>query len=1114
MFIIANTENYENDTSRLIYAIKSDGTNFFSDNTDSYITLNISVASNNEYPMISSIIINEKEYIVSLSHKSDFEIYDFENKISSNLNLFFVTQVKAAISKNTFISLNYYKNSNYILHAFVHRKAQDKYFILQKLYYTQFQLTSNTLSTLVNNKIELTYSQYTSLSCFEIDIYSECLYVNLEGLYSIYIFELDDFNYTYSTTIESSPINYEELFSKGIYYKNMIGAFIYYLTNNTSPVLSFQKLIIESSNSYYSLENYLGPIYINSNKYFNLNYYYIYNDIIKLNENSIIYLSSENKGDFIMIILIKLLNDDDNVILNYYKIELTYYNIKIYKDITLFELKGFVGIAMTHYNNSISDKTFSSYFIIGISNIENVTIPITVNVFDEEKVYEFKIENITINIDNNIFGYIPVGIRIISSLDELNLGFFLFSNNLKKNINQNEAIGLNDILNFKVVNDLGVKKGEHLLEFEGIVSEPDYLEFIGLPNSFEYYKQKENLESYYEQDLFYGKKSYIIFYVENCYKTCKTCSYYGGYTNHYCKTCSDDYPYFSNITNLTSNTVSNCVKECPENYTNDLNNICIPITVIKTTYPKIAISSEILTINIINTNEKYEMNGIIIDNFEYISNDIKNICEHHIIIKNYILNYSLYGYEIGNNFEEYHLENNLMYINFYDIKKEILKKYNLDNNTNIYALILDSKNKYINSSTNDLSFKLFFENGTELNISDMKNFQITVSMFMTNIELLNYDYAVLFSMQGYDIYNSKSVFYNDICTSAYINKNDITIKDRNNEIYPKNVALDKTNCIYKNADLSIKRLNYNCTFNAESYNNEIRTDNDNDIQDNNFIKYFLDLINYKILICQNLFLKKENYMSNYGFIFCIIDFILAFIFLILFFISDLQRMRINLFKEIPTKLRLYQIFKNQKNKMKKEKSKTNEIFILKRNIKKKCTNEKIKEMYEFKNEKGNKKYKKNEKSNPIKKKQNNNKNINNDSLINNKNIKNSSYNNIIIYNTNFINIKGPQINNQSKNHDKKNNLFNLNKKKKLTKNLTLSSKIKLKNNIIPNNKEKKLKNDELDELPFTKAVKLDKRNFLKLFIYKLFEKIEIIDIIFFKRIKYILVSKYIIFLLK
>ena len=72
------------------------------------------------------------------------------------------------------------------------------------------------------------------------------------------------------------------------------------------------------------------------------------------------------------------------------------------------------------------------------------------------------------------------------------------------------------------------------------------------------------------------------------------------------------------------------------------------------------------------------------------------------------------------------------------------------------------------------------------------------------------------------------------------------------------------------------------------------------------------------------------------------------------------------------------------------------------------------------------------------------------------------------------------------------NLFNLNKQKKLTKHLTLSSKIKLKNSIIPNYKEKKKKNDELDELPFTKDVKLDKRNILKLFICKLFEKIEIL----------------------
>ena len=195
------------------------------------------------------------------------------------------------------------------------------------------------------------------------------------------------------------------------------------------------------------------------------------------------------------------------------------------------------------------------------------------------------------------------------------------------------------------------------------------------------------------------------------------------------------------------------------------------------------------------------MNEICIENFEYISHSIKNISDYHIIISNNKSNYRIYGYEIGNSSEEWYNENNLMYIDFKNIKKDIIKKYNLDTNTNIYALILDSQSKYSNSSTNDLSFKLFLENGTELDISDMNDLNINVSMPMTNLDLLNYEYAVYFSKQGYDIYNEKSDFYNNICTAAYIGKNDITITDRKLEIFPSNVTLNKSNCQYENVDL-------------------------------------------------------------------------------------------------------------------------------------------------------------------------------------------------------------------------------------------------------------------------------------------------------------------------
>ena len=137
-----------------------------------------------------------------------------------------------------------------------------------------------------------------------------------------------------------------------------------------------------------------------------------------------------------------------------------------------------------------------------------------------------------------------------------------------------------------------------------------------------------------------------------------------------------------------------------------------------------------------------------------------------------------------------------MYINFEGIKDKIIQKYNLDNNTDIYALILDSQSKCENASTNDISYRLLLENGTELDISHMDDLNFDLSTPMLNLELLNYEYALYFSEQGYDIYNQKSDFYNDLCSSAYIEKNDITLEDRKLEIYPNNVPLNKNIIIY------------------------------------------------------------------------------------------------------------------------------------------------------------------------------------------------------------------------------------------------------------------------------------------------------------------------------
>ena len=70
----------------------------------------------------------------------------------------------------------------------------------------------------------------------------------------------------------------------------------------------------------FKLDNYLESITINSKNEFDLGYGYANNDIIKLNDKNIIFTSVSNNYEKMIIILIKLLNEDKNVLINYYNI--------------------------------------------------------------------------------------------------------------------------------------------------------------------------------------------------------------------------------------------------------------------------------------------------------------------------------------------------------------------------------------------------------------------------------------------------------------------------------------------------------------------------------------------------------------------------------------------------------------------------------------------------------------------------------------------------------------------------------------------------------------------------------------------------------------------------
>ena len=1188
IYLISNSD--EPSTSNgFVYIIKTDYT-YESKSIPTHYSIE------NKYPLMTIIKLEDvnKEYLITFSHEGLFELISFHSGKIFSCPLSLVNSGNSFIMKNTFTSLKYYNNQYYVLNAFIDRNSSN--FMIQKLYFQHPDISINLIEN--EEKIVCKAFKNSSVTCFEIGNYIECLYTNLELFYTVSIFEISTLNILHTEVIDENVVQFGDLFSKCIYFKNNVGAFMYFYEQNQFPKMQLKKLDINENE--FKLSNYTERIYINSISTFSLNSHYIYNDIIKTTDNNIFYINTIQSSIEIFIVWIKFLNDDKNIILKYYREKINeYYNTAICKDITTFSFKGLLGIGITNYNFNLGDNvSYSSYLIIGYLNLNagiddiNIYISNDRNIFSEENNYNIKINDIinSVVITNNIFYYIIEGIKIVSDLNETKLGFYIYSNKTENKVNQNELILDNDTISFIMVSDIGVSFGNHSIEYEIIIKEPEYDNFIS--GIVEYYPKNDidaSFREYYKADYLSTRKGYIYFSVNECHKTCESCKYYGDDLNHHCDICSEQYPFSLSIING-----NNCYEECPKEYTVIDNNICIKnkdivteiitenfseditdistdksteiISELKTSVNsegKIEKNTELLTeykTNLVfekNTESKTELiternngitqeiinennnshkeniirennckklfyvdenfkincidgdfctseypfldktiknmctnclvkyknkcytecpentcikqdkyldqcidinddtkviNKICFENFKNLTNNIKEMSENNVIIKNG-QSLTAYAYEIEQDIN-YFEENKLTYINFDDIKETLIKEFNLDKDSKIYALIVDSPTKYSNSSINDYGFILLLENGTELNLSNLsEDIMVNVSIPISNLELANYNYALIFSEQGYDIYNKNSSFYHDICTPGYIDDNDITLEERKKEIFPNNIATSKSNCIYHSTNLNNKRFSFNCSLsgiNVNNTNNNVENNFDGDKE--KISNYFLDMINYKVLNCSKLFFNIDNYRHNKAVMICTTSIFLSIFFLILFFCYSLPKIRITMFNDIPTDKKIRELFFDQIEKQliynrqmistPVKKCKTN---IFKNHVKKRKKNAKIE------------------------------KRKTNFSMVESKNILYSK--------ESYVN------SNESKGNTSKN--------------------IK----IVCNSKKIEENSIEYDCLPFKMAIYLDKRNGFKIFGNKLTEKIKIIDICVNKKIKDILLSQYFLYLL-
>ena len=1076
LFILTNIHGIY--TERIVFAIKANGEIFF-ENHDNYCKIIMSdVSLNNVYPTLTFINIKNIPYLVSFSQDGPIELYDFSNdKIYSSFNLNTI-KTNSVVRKNTFFSLNFYNNNNYVLNGFINKKSPYT-LLIQKIDFQSKELSKSNVILTNETSSDKGYRN-SSVTCFENNNIVECLYTNIDKLYTISLYNILNLDFLYNKTIENNAITADFLFSKCIHFKNNIGAFLYFITDDNCPKLVFKELIFPSKdNPDFQISDYItSTIIINKDNKFSIGNNYIYNEIIKIDENNIFYISTKNEGEKLMIILIKILNGDKNLLICYNEIKLKeIYNFKIFTDITVFNFNDFLGVGMIHYDyNKHINKTFSSLFIIGNVSINDINIPEYIDILSEDVIYYFNLEDIIFDIDNNIYGYIPKGIKIVSEINETILGFNIYSKNNQKKIESNEIILINDSISFKKIIPQGIKLGKYSFEIIPIISEPNFVEFSSIFDDIEYYPSNNiDLNLYYNPKFFSGKKANFSFFVKKCYQTCKKCSYFGNEINHQCEECLSEYPYSYKLNGEISGI--NCFKNKPEifeeNNTNSSNINSIvnddnyfkteteEITEFKNIKEKVECSEDfpykIIEEDTCVQNCSAENFFMKICELDYNSIKAKEDIINNIIndIKNGSLNSLLINvtneykidllvdnnkdiYLITSSFNQKYKDYNISTVNLGLCENILKEQYKINDNDSLIIFIFEN---YIDGfSIPIIEYEIFDPNTKEeLNLDFCRNVKINISI------------PVSIDEENLIKYNSSSYYYNNICfPSQSENSTDITLYDRKNEYNENNMSLCEANCELADYNITTKRVTCNCqiksTFKQVS---QIYFDLDKLLDKfSDFKKHS----NIGVLKCYEVVFKKEGLIHNIGSYILLFIIFLNIIFSIIFCIRDYKLLYIKI-KEI------VKIKKQYKNKSEnKEKRMISELYRNRNNKKKiKKKEEKEKGKGKFKSCNDLIKVEKNKvKINKIK--------INNlyihpaPKKVNNINNTNYEQSNKSIA---FLKSKNKNIQNFSKIIKTNVDIYNKNKifKKKYNKEIL------------------KLNDNELNYLPFKKALDYDKRTY-------------------------------------
>ena len=543
--MIIDTTASPGNNERRFFGIKRNGRPFFfNENSEEtlYKSLFVSGLKNTNQEKVEGesnfIILSKqnnqyiKEYLLSFSKYDNYvELYDFENNeistvkssklfkktITSDVSSFIKSKSKIDDNYNYYISFIFLENDEY------------KFYVL-RCYFTENELPTGYHFDTGSKK---STKNKAITSCFETETKKlVCFYQN-ESSKKFTILTLNE-------TFESSSQKYTQLmvtsedynlFFKAIHLKKEIGVFSYYIDNNEDyPTISI-KICKNEDNSFNNYKNF-GSIKLNKMS-FNSNA--MLNDIIKLNEYKICYLAPSVNKQLLNIVILNLYDNDNYMIIRYYSFNMfNDYKLKFFNDLRACSFNEFISVAFSHCPQANcednNDKHYSSLIMFGFPNISSEydkSMDITEDIIINNKIdnYSFILnDNIDYNIENNIFGYIYKGIKILNYPENTTL---IYKNN-EETIEKNSFLKRGEILTLIFWPNEEYKGMNFTIEYAIALNDPDYNNLNDYISYIDYTYSDSNEEYFFKKSEYIGRTIYFNITIKDdlisdCNDKCTLC---------------------------------------------------------------------------------------------------------------------------------------------------------------------------------------------------------------------------------------------------------------------------------------------------------------------------------------------------------------------------------------------------------------------------------------------------------------------------------------------------------------------------------------------------------------------------------------------------------------